>query len=104
MLRGAAIGAAGGVVGAAGGRVVSSVVNRATPATKGVIGEAASEARSLGLGYVSTGNSVVQTGGRTATGRAAAAHYDHGMGARSKFALPGIDVVGLGGENTALLH
>src|SRR5581483_2720510 len=55
------------------------VVERASPAIKGAIGELATEARYAGQGYVSGGKAVVQTGARTATGRAAAAHYDHAM-------------------------
>jgi RHS repeat-associated protein len=99
VARGAAIGAAGGALGAAAGKVVSTAVQRASPHVKGLIGEAATEVRYLGSGYVSTGKAVVQTGGRTATGQAARAKYDHAMrnvitGARrtveSKFGTAGL--------------
>lgn len=79
VARGAAYGALGGAIGAGAGTLVSNAVNRATPAMKGVIGEAATEVRYLGFGFISGGKSIVPTGGRTATGRVAAAHYDHAM-------------------------
>jgi RHS repeat-associated protein len=79
VLRGAGYGAVGGVVGVGAGKVVSTAVERASPAVKGIIGEAATQARYLGRGYASGGKAVVATGGQTATGRVARAHYDHAM-------------------------
>jgi hypothetical protein len=71
----ALIGAAGG----AAGKIVSKVVDKLPNHIKGKIGEAVTEAKYLGKGYVSQGKAIVPTGGRTATGRVQNAVYDHQM-------------------------
>jgi RHS repeat-associated protein len=72
----------GGVLGA-GGKVVGNMVTKGTDnlsnAAKGKLGEAITEVKYAAQGYKSTGKAVVETGGKTATGKNAVAKYDHAM-------------------------
>ncbi|NBB32034.1 RHS repeat-associated core domain-containing protein, partial [Cellulophaga sp. BC115SP] len=72
--------AVGGVVGAGGkfvGNVVKKALDNATTATKGRLGEIATEIKYATKGYVSEGKAVVPTGRATPTGRVQVAKYDH---------------------------
>ncbi|MEO6732331.1 MAG: RHS repeat-associated core domain-containing protein, partial [Ferruginibacter sp.] len=72
---GAGLGAAGKVV----GNVVKGAVNNLSNAAKGKLGEAVTQIKYGAQGYKSTGKAVVETGGKTATGRVQVAKYDHAM-------------------------
>jgi hypothetical protein len=72
---GAVLGAGGKLV----GNSVSSGTNNLSNSAKGKSGKAVTEIKYGAQGYKSTGNDVVKTGGKTATGRDAVAKFDHNM-------------------------
>jgi len=72
---GAVLGAGGKLV----GNAVSSGTNKLSNSAKGKLGEAVTEVRYAAQGYKSSGKAIVETGGKTATGKAAVAKYDHNM-------------------------
>ncbi len=72
-----------GAVLGAGGKLVSNAVssgtNNLSRSAKGKLGEAVTEIKYGAQGYKSSGKAIVETGGKTATGKTAVAKYDHGM-------------------------
>ena len=72
---GAVLGAGGKLV----GNAVSSGTNNLSNSAKGKLGEAVTEIEYGAQGYKSSGKAIVETGGKTATGRDAVAKYDHAM-------------------------
>ncbi len=75
----AAYGVVGGAAGQKLGGVVKSSLDKLPNSVKGKIGEAMSEIKYAAKGYTSQGKSIVETGGKTSTGRDAMAKYDHKM-------------------------
>ncbi|MFD2940274.1 SpvB/TcaC N-terminal domain-containing protein [Flavobacterium notoginsengisoli] len=75
-------GTVGAVLGAGGklvGNAVKNSTNNLSRSAKGKLGEAITEIKYRGRGYVSQGKAQVMTGGRTPTGRQAKALFDHDM-------------------------
>jgi hypothetical protein len=72
---GAVLGAGGKLV----GNAVSSGTNNLSKSAKGKLGEAITEIKYAAQGYKSSGKAIVETGGKTATGKAAVARYDFDM-------------------------
>ena len=75
-------GTVGAVLGAGGklvGNAVKNSTNNLSRSAKGKLGEAITEIKYKGRGYVSQGKAEVLTGGRTPTGRQAKALFDHDM-------------------------
>ncbi|MGG7666988.1 RHS repeat domain-containing protein [Dyadobacter sp. BHUBP1] len=75
----AGVGAAGGATGKVLGGVVKSGLDKLSNTAKGKLGETITQLKYGAKGYVSQGKAVVETGGRTATGRVQVAKYDHAM-------------------------
>ncbi|MFN5308255.1 MAG: RHS repeat domain-containing protein [Candidatus Kapaibacterium sp.] len=72
---GAVLGAGGKLV----GNAVSSGTNNLSKSAKGKLGEAITEIKYAAQGYKNSGKAIVETGGKTATGKAAVAKYDFDM-------------------------
>ncbi|MFH6991107.1 SpvB/TcaC N-terminal domain-containing protein [Flavobacterium sp. FlaQc-48] len=75
-------GTVGAVLGAGGklvGNAVRNSTNNLSRSAKGKLGEAITEIKYTGKGYLRYGKSKVMTGGKTPTGRQAKAIFDHDM-------------------------